>query len=179
MISSIQFGAAGPSANPQSIVDAAFATYRAELFAFLRRSTRDDEAAEDLVQEAYLRLTREVDAGRVPDHVRGWLYRVATNLATSRARRRRTVVEWMARHGRQLAEATVGSAEHDVMARERSATLDQALASLSADARLGLLMSAEGFSGREIASALGRTDMATRTMLSRARVRIRLQLEGA
>ena len=33
---------------------------------------------EDLLQEAFLRLTREVDAGRTPEHVRGWLYRVAS-----------------------------------------------------------------------------------------------------
>ena len=43
--------------------------------------------AEDLLQEAFLRLTREVRADRTPDNVRAWLYRVGANLAVSRGRR--------------------------------------------------------------------------------------------
>ena len=40
-----------------------------------------------------------------------------------------------------------------------------------------LLLSAEGFSGEEIADTIGRSHSATRTLLSRARVRVRLDLE--
>ena len=54
-------------------VSTAFESYHAEIYNFLRRSTRDEGAAEDLLQEAFLRLTREVDAGRTPEHVRAWL----------------------------------------------------------------------------------------------------------
>src|SRR3954447_10123125 len=79
-------------------VSTAFEAYHAEIYNFLRRSTRDEAAAEDLLQEAFLRLTREVDAGRTPEHVRGWLYRVASNLAISRGRRRTTAFAWMARY---------------------------------------------------------------------------------
>ena len=160
-----------------AIINAAFAAHHAELYSFLRRSTRDEAAAEDLLQEAFLRLTREVEAGRVPDHMRGWLYRVAANLATSRARRRGTASDWMARHGRLTALATASSPESDVMARERSSGLERALASLPADGRTALLMSAEGFSGPEIAAAIGRTHMATRTLLTRSRLRVRALLE--
>ncbi|HEX6869294.1 MAG TPA: sigma-70 family RNA polymerase sigma factor [Candidatus Limnocylindrales bacterium] len=160
-----------------AVINAAFTSHHSELYNFLRRSTRDEAAAEDLLQEVYLRLTREVEAGRIPDHVRGWLYRVAANLATSRARRRTTASEWMSRYGRLTASATAASPEADVMARERSSSLEQAMAALPADARMALLMSAEGFSGQEIADAIGKTNMATRTLLSRARVRVRLMLE--
>jgi len=64
-----------------------------------------------------------------------------------------------------------------VLGRERTAALDAALATLPADARTALLLSAEGFSGEEIAAAISRSHSATRTLLSRARVRVRLQLE--
>ena len=157
-------------------VIAAFETYHAEIYSFLRRSTRDEAAAEDLVQEAYLRLTSEVNAGRVPENIRAWLYRVASNLAISRGRRRTTVFAWMSRYGR-IAEDTVDSPESVVLGRERTAALDAALATLPADARTALLLSAEGFSGEEIAAAISRSHSATRTLLSRARVQVRLQLE--
>ena len=49
--------------------------------------TRDPEAAADLVQEAFLRLARELAAGRVPDDPAAWVAQVARHLAISRARR--------------------------------------------------------------------------------------------
>lgn len=165
------------SVDRHAVIDAAFEAYHNELYGFLRRSTRDDEAAKDLVQDAYLRLTREVEAGRVPDHVRAWLYRVASNLAVSRARRRATVVDWIVRHGRREVEVEDLSPETAVLDRERSSALEEVLATLPADARIALLLSAEGFSGEEIAATIGRTHVATRALLCRARVRARLLIE--
>src|SRR5215211_4492638 len=77
----------------------AFEAYSGELFSFLRRGTRDQAAAEDLLQDAFLRLAQEIAAGRSPDNVRAWLYRVAANLIISRARRRKTAIDWLARQG--------------------------------------------------------------------------------
>src|SRR6185436_104307 len=110
-----------------SAVSTAFESYHAELYNFLRRSTRDEGAAEDLLQEAFLRLTREVEAGRTPEHIRGWLYRVASNLAISRGRRRMTAFDWMNRYGRTEQGDDVESPESGVLARERSSTIDAAL----------------------------------------------------
>jgi RNA polymerase sigma-70 factor (ECF subfamily)/transmembrane sensor len=159
------------------LVVEAFRLYRDELYSFLYRSTRDEAAAEDLLQETFLRLMREIDSGRTPDHLRGWLYKVASNLAISRGRRRATVVEWLRRHGRDEATKVTESPEAGLLGRERATTLDAALATLSADARSALLLSAQGFSGEEIAATIGRSEAATRTLLSRARVRVRLVLQ--
>lgn len=158
------------------VVDA-FRMYRDELYSFLYRSTRDDAAAEDLLQETFLRLMREVDSGRTPDHLRAWLYKVASNLAISRGRRRATVVDWVRRHGRDEVTRVAESPETELLGRERASTLDAALATLPADARSALLLSAQGFSGEEIAAAIGRSHAATRTLLSRARVRVRVALQ--
>lgn len=161
-----------------AVVDAAWDAYRAEIFNFLRHVTRDESAAEDLLQETFLRLTREVAGGRVPDQTRAWLYRVASNLATSRGRRIATVVRWLAAHGSREAQGPpVESPEAHSLRRERTSALDAALATLSADARTALVLSGEGFSGREIAATIGRSHAATRTMLSRARVQVRLEIE--
>src|SRR5512146_1256475 len=75
------------AAIADAMVMAAWTDHHEEIYAFLVRTTRDTSVAEDLLQEAYLRLTREVRARRAPDNVRAWLYRVAANLATSRGRR--------------------------------------------------------------------------------------------
>jgi RNA polymerase sigma-70 factor (ECF subfamily) len=173
----VEVAAATSHLDQRGAVAAAFELYHAELYNFLRRSTRDEGAAEDLLQEAFLRLTREVDAGRMPEHVRGWLYRVATNLAISRGRRRMTVLDWMSRYGRRALEGVAESPEAGVLARERSSAIETVLGRLPADARTALLLSADGFSGEEIAAAIGRSHGATRTLLSRARVRVRLELE--
>lgn len=159
-----------------TILDA-FETYHAELYSFLRRLTRDDAAAEDLLQETYLRLTAEAGSGRSPDHVRSWLYRVASNLAISRGRRRATVVDWLRRHGGDAARMSAESPETHLVNRERRSALDDALRTIPVDARTALLMSAQGFGGEEIAAAIGRSHLATRALMSRARVRLRGQLE--
>src|SRR6187401_3158249 len=126
-------------------VSTAFEAYHAELYNFLRRSTRDESAAEDLLQEAFLRLTREVDAGRTPEHVRGWLYRVASNLAISRGRRQTTAFAWIGRYGRESMGDDIDSPEAGVLARERTFAIDSILATLSTEARTALLLSADGF----------------------------------
>ena len=165
------------ASGSRAVLVDAFRQYRDELFGFLCRSTRDDAAAEDLLQETFLRLAKEIDAGRTPEQLRAWLFRVASNLAISRGRRRATVVEWMRRHGRDTALRVVESPESDVIGRERVSALEAALALLPADARTALLLSANGFSGEEIAATIGRSHAATRTLLSRARVRMRVELQ--
>ena len=161
----------------RAIVAQAYEAHHAELYNFLRRSTRDEAAAEDLLQETFVRLTHEVDTSQPPEHIRGWLYRVATNLAISRGRRRSTVLRWMDRYGRIAANAAEESPEAGYLRNERVSTLDAALATLPAEARTALQLSADGFSGEEIAAAIGRSHGATRTLLSRARVKVRLELE--
>ena len=59
---------------------------------------------------------------------------------------------------------------------ELGAELSAALASLTHDERTGLLLSAGGFHGPEIAEIIGRSHGATRTMLTRARMKVQAQL---
>ena len=169
---------AGGGAGWDAFVVSAYEAHHAELFAFLARSTRDRSVAEDLLQETYLRLTKEVRYGRAPDQLRGWLYRVATNLVIERSRRQTTALRWLGRYGRKEHESMIGpSPEVGVLTRERTAEMERVLSGLSPDARLALLLSSEGFAGEEIAAAIGRSSAATRTLLSRARTRVRTRRE--
>ena len=68
------------------------------------------------------------------------------------------------------------SPEHRFLRNEAAADLDVVLRGVGEDARAALLLSAEGFTGHEIAAALGRSESATRTLMCRARIRIRHEL---
>ena len=154
-----------------------YEAHHAEVYAFLVRSTRDPSAAEDLLQETFLRLTTEARAGRAPEQVRAWLFRVASNLAISRVRRHATANTYMDRYGQTDHDgAVMDSPEATALRRERNETLERALNDLPADARVALLLSAHGFRGEEIAETIGRSHGATRSMLLRARLRVRDEL---
>jgi RNA polymerase sigma-70 factor (ECF subfamily) len=158
----------------------AYDAWHGELYAFLVDATRDPDTAEDLLQESFLRLLREARAGRMPDMVRPWLYRVAANLVVSRGRRLVSARHWFERIGvGEHRAAIVESPEGGVLRHEAADDLDRVLAQAGPRARAALLLSAEGFSGKEIAAAIGRSEAATRTLMCRARVRVRRDLAGA
>jgi RNA polymerase sigma-70 factor (ECF subfamily) len=160
----------------RAIVGAAFEAHQREVFSFTLHGTRDPEAAEDITQETFLRLLREVDAGRTPDNIRAWLYRVAANLVVTRGRKATVAGRWLRAIARQ--EETRESPERITLRREASDALEAALATMPHDASVALLLAAQGFTGREVAAAIGRSEAATRTMLCRARLQLRARLEA-
>jgi RNA polymerase sigma factor (sigma-70 family) len=164
-----------PSAISE-VIAAAFRDHSAAIYSTALRSTRDPELAADVTQEAFLRLVVEARAGRFPDNVGGWLYRTSANLIVSRARH--------AAVARRLAPRLVEfdrPAEPDTVAllQEQQSELIVALAALSPVERVALLMAAQGATGQEIARRLGRSHAATRTLLSRARGRLRSAAIGS
>jgi RNA polymerase sigma-70 factor, ECF subfamily len=158
-------------------ISAIYDTCHQDLFGFAAAMTRDHAAAEDLVHEAFARLLRETAAGRAPDNSRAWLYTVCTNLARSRARRRSIAVRWQQLLGREHDGDTAEAAEQTVLRRERTTELSEALGSLPSDQRAALLLAADGFSGREIAGIIRRTEGATRNILWRGRLALKDQFD--
>lgn len=144
-----------------------------ELYGFLSRSVRDADAAADLLAEAFTRLLLEERRGRWPEQPRAWLYRVATNLVLSRGRHSQVVarVDRVLRGG--YLEPQSAAPDVEVLRRERRGELDRALSQLKPDARLAILLAAQGFDGTAISVAIGRSETATRTLLCRSRVRLR------
>jgi RNA polymerase sigma-70 factor (ECF subfamily) len=153
-----------------SIVEAAFDAHAPQLKAFALAAVRDDDAADDLVQETFIRFVRQVRSRSVPDNVGGWLHRVCANLITSQGRRRSVAN----RKKPMLVDRTVAvSAEDHVIRMDEAARLRDALGELPVDARVALLMAAAGFSPAEIGRAVGRSANATSVYVCRARVRLR------
>ena len=161
----------------ETVVLAAWDRHHDEIYAFLLDATRNPAVAEDLLQDAFIRLLREVRSSRSPQQLRAWLYRVAANLVVDRGRRLGTARRWFDRFGVPgYRVAADESPEAKVLGDEAELELDHVLGGLPADERTALILAAEGFTGHEIAKAIGRSEAATRTLLCRARVRIRHQL---
>lgn len=93
-----------------------FGRYRAPLFGFLLRRCRDEAAAEDLIQETWLRVVRSRDRYDPRRRFTTWLFQIANNLCRDLARRRE--VERRGKEGMQQVEAlrsqTTGKAGHEL-----------------------------------------------------------------
>lgn len=156
-------------------VAAVYDLHQRDLFAFAFAIARDRDEADDLVQETFLRYVRETGANRPPEHVRAWLFTVCTNLARSRIRRRSVAGRWQHLFGRS-ADEPGDDTEASVLRRESGEELHRALGDLPTEQRAALLLAAHGFTGEEIALALGRSQGATRNILWRARTTLRNRL---
>ncbi len=171
--------ASGPrasQADESAWIAEAYEAHAGELAAYVARSFGGRVIPEDVVHEAFARLIRDVTAGRAPLLVRPWLYRVAHNLAVDELRR---PIRFEAGVDDDPArEAGSPSAEAEFETWSLSPELGRALGSLSGAARTSILMAADGYAGREIAGAIGRSELATRALLCRTRRVLRETLAG-
>jgi RNA polymerase sigma-70 factor (ECF subfamily) len=152
------------------LVEAAYTEHQPMLVRYLTQSTRDVDIAQDLTQEAFIRLAREIEAGRGPNDTGAWLRRVAANLAVSRSRHLQVVD----RHAGTLTRPSEPrSPEEIVVAGELAEAVGGVMAQLSGTERRALVLAANGYGAIEIAASVGRSHGATRTLLSRARSKIR------
>jgi len=143
--------------------------------AVARRMLRDEAEAEDVAQEAFLRLWRSGASLEIgPAGVRPWLRRVVSNLCIDRLRGagRQTVTDEVPE---QVEEADqLASLER----RELSGRVDRALKALPERQRLALtLFHFEGMSQSEVAAEMGITDEAVESLLARARRALRTTLK--
>jgi RNA polymerase sigma-70 factor (ECF subfamily) len=164
--------------DPKEFLDRLYRLHYKQLVRYAIAMTRDADAAEDVAQECFVRLLGQAANGHMPDYVDLWLHRVAANLVASGARRRAVAERWEPWLRRDPTD--IRSPEDVLVSRERDGHVRGAVDRLPGPARTGLLLAAQGYSGREIARAIRRSEMATRTLLCRARSRMRqnLRLSG-
>ena len=149
--------------------------YLGGVLALARRMLRDDAEAEDVAQEAMLRLWRtggEVEIG--PHGLRPWLRRVASNLCIDRIRagQRVTVTD-------EVPEETVDADQLTRLEGEDTAArVGGALKVLPERQRQALtLFHYEGLSQVEIGAMMGISDEAVESLLARARRSLKASLE--
>jgi RNA polymerase sigma-70 factor, ECF subfamily len=73
-------------AGDSAAFGAFFARYRPAMQAHIARIVREPATAEDLVQEVFLRVWTRAEQWQGSGSVKGWLYRIATNLSLNHLR---------------------------------------------------------------------------------------------
>jgi RNA polymerase sigma-70 factor (ECF subfamily) len=155
--------------------------YAEAIYRYLYRILGDPAQAEDLTGEVFLRLLRVLPTSRAPrDNLRGWLYRVAHNLAMDWFRRnpKGRTVAWEA--GTVPGEGVVATGESPAAVLERRQTREQlwqAIQQLTrAQQRVVVLRFGEGFKIAEVARLMGKGEGAVKVLQHRAIRRLRALL---
>jgi RNA polymerase sigma-70 factor (ECF subfamily) len=163
------------AAGDEAAFAALFERWSRPLLRYLERLVREAATAEELVQEAFVRVHRARESYRPEARFSTWLYRIATHLAWNELRRPRR----RAPHDRVDAEpaaelaAPIAPVDELVHARRVSAEVEIALAALPERQRAALWLSAvEGQSYAEVAEALATSEKAVKALVHRARAAV-------
>jgi RNA polymerase sigma-70 factor, ECF subfamily len=131
--------------------------------------------AEDLAQEAFLRLWQNPSQIRNPDGLRSWLVRTASNLANDRFRARPLLDIEHAEHVADGALPPDGQMDHTWV----TTRMDEAIATLPERQKLALLLvQFEHMSNRAAAEVMEISVDALESLLSRARRNLKEALAG-
>ncbi|MEO8842545.1 MAG: sigma-70 family RNA polymerase sigma factor [Kofleriaceae bacterium] len=152
--------------------DAVFAAYRRRIYGYLVRMTRRRDAAEDLLQETFLRLAQH--AKRLDEDTRlgAWLFTVAHRLVQSWGRAQ-AVRAQLAGDLPQHVPATTRSPLEAVADSQTQLAIERAFAALPPAYReVALLVGIEGMQPSEVAGVLGIRADAVRQRLARARAQL-------
>jgi RNA polymerase sigma-70 factor (ECF subfamily) len=148
--------------------------YLPQVLTLARRMLGDATEAEDVAQEAMLRLWQIAGRWRENAPVGAWLYRVAHNLAIDRLRRRRPTVDVDAAAG--LADPAPSPVER-IAQRERRAAVERAIAALPERQRTAVtLVHTLEMGNIEAAEAMGISVEALESLLARGRRALRAAL---
>jgi len=148
--------------------------YLPQVLALGRRMLNDAAEAEDVAQDAMLRLWQMAPRWREDAPVGAWLYRVAHNLAIDRIRRRRPMVDVEAAIG--LADPAPTPVER-LIERERKAAVERAIAALPERQRTAIaLVHTLEMGNIEAAASMEISVEALESLLSRGRRALRAAL---
>jgi len=164
-----------------SNVDASdYTQYRPLMFSIAYRMTASVSDAEDIVQEAFLRATKDQTRNKTPDNQKAYLATITTRLAidhlrSARVRRESYVGTWLPEP--LLSNGHANDAPGPAELAETSDSLSMAflvlLESLSPPERaVFLLREVFGYGYPEIAEVTGKTEAACRQIFARSRRRI-------
>lgn len=150
--------------------EAAFVRFYKETYAMLRayvgRNVRDEMAADDITQDAYVRLLQADTSRLEPEKMKAYLYRIATNLMHDRGRRKR-------RHDDYEASVNGEGAVNAAAAPDLGIDLEDAFDRLPEKQRTLLWLAyVEGYGHRDIAAIMNLREKNVRVVLFHARRKI-------
>ncbi len=164
--------------------------YERPVFSLVYRMVRDRETAEDLAQDAFIKVLNHIDRYSPEFKFSSWVFKIANNVAIDHLRRRRldTVSMDGSPHASSAAEVEAStfdvasdqeSALDEMEARELGDAIESAIGLLRPEYRACIMLRhVEGRSYEEIASTLDLPLGTVKTYIHRARHELRRALEG-
>lgn len=171
--SSIAGHPARPSADEREVI-ALFEDFRLPLLRYVVSRGLSVHDGEEVIQEVFLALFRHLQAGRSRRNLRGWIFRVAHNLAAKQHHANRKA-EARLDSNQILAEShpdATPNPEEQVAYRQRSERMQAVLRALPEQDRACLSLRAEGLRYREISAVLGVSLGAVSIALTRSLARM-------
>ena len=159
--------------------------YERKIYRLAKNITRNDEDAEDVLQDAFLKAYTHLDNFKGDSKFYTWIVRIAVNEALMRLRKRRTDRSVPLDEPVELGEETVtreiaawdDNPEQQYSQEEWRRILDEAVESLKPDFRtVFVLRDIEELSTEETAETLGISVPAVKSRLLRARLALRERL---
>ena len=157
-------------------------TYSGVVYRLAIKMVEDPQDAEDVLQETFIKAFRGLSRFGGRSSLSTWLYRIATNESLMLLRRRKPATVSIdepletadsEQEPRQIVDFCC-MPEEELMSVEARAYMDNAVETLPPSLRaVFLLRDIEGLSTLETAEALNLSEMAVKTRLSRARMRLR------
>lgn len=143
--------------------------YRQRLGRYATSILNDADAAQDAMQEAFIRAFDSLEMLREPEGFGGWFYRIVTNQCHNLRSRRRPQTD-VAKVRLEAPDRTEARVERDEMAE----AIDDALEELTEEQREAFLLKhVQGMSYEQMAEILGAGEDALKMRVYRARDRLR------
>ncbi len=148
--------------------------YQSRAMGLVYRNLRNWDLAEDLAQEAFLRVFRAAKRYRPEARFSTWFYRIVANLCTDEVRK-------SMRRGTENADSldyVAGHSDHDPVVahhrKEKQEAVQRAIDQLNERERMAVILHRfEGLSHKEIAEILDSTAAAVESLLVRAYRKLR------
>jgi RNA polymerase sigma-70 factor, ECF subfamily len=139
------------ASDPKAIAGALFEQQRLSVYRYLVSLGLRPQVAGDIAQESFLRLYRHLRARGSNENLRGWVFRVAHNLAMNELKRAGTAEA----EPRDSEVDPNGDPEQALLQKERMRRMQTAISRLPRRQQECLHLRAEGLRYREIAHVLG------------------------
>lgn len=165
--------------NCELTMEAVVAQHETALLRYAARILNNPAAAQDVVQNVFIKLFRVRQAGSDPSaKLKAWLYRVTHNEAVDHIRRESRLRMLHARHAEEKAEDCPDGQGCAASADERKAMVLQSLRRLHPrEQQVVLLRLDEGLSYKEISEITGRSEGNVGNILHHAVRKLSLQLK--
>ncbi|HLJ46169.1 MAG TPA: sigma-70 family RNA polymerase sigma factor [Bryobacteraceae bacterium] len=132
-------------------IAAVYEEMRMDVFRYVLTLGPSRETAQDITQDAFIRLYEALHHGTAIENIRAWLLRVAHNLTINTVGAK----SYTTTEIEESIAATVKTAEDHLIARERQTRLRTEIERLSAQQRGCLELRAQGLRYREIGEIMG------------------------